>query len=560
MIRKERKSLEQILLDNKVLTKQQADKALAQCQKTAKPFKDILAREGFLTEEQLIPYVAEQLGVPYVDLSTFVIHAEIIKSFPESLARKYRMVPLFKVKNTLTVAMVDSLDFHALDALKKAVRYDVKPVMSLPSSIDNIVKKYYGVTGSIEDTLKGFDIKGLTARIKEGGGTPEDLQKLVSEAPVIKLVDLIIENAVRRGASDIHIEPEETTLINRLRIDGILQESAALPKILQEAIISRIKILSDLDIAQKRIPQDGKIRVKTAGKDIDLRVSTYPGPFGEDVVLRVLDKTTAAVGLEKLGFSEGNFKNLVSLIKQPNGIILATGPTGSGKTTTLYAALTRINTPDKKIITLEDPIEYQMPGIRQSQINPKAGFTFASGLRSILRHDPDVIMVGEIRDLETAEIAVQAALTGHLVFSTLHTNDAPSAATRLIDMGVEPFLISSSVIGILGQRLVRLICPKCKESYQPGKDVLERLQLPKDSQFYRGKGCNECMNTGYSGRSVISELLVLSNTIKDLILERGSANKLEEKAVAEGMIIMRRDGLDKVLAGQTTIEEVLRVT
>ena len=560
MIRKERKSLEQILLDNKVLTKQQADKALAQCQKTGKPFKDILAREGFLTEEQLIPYVAEQLGVPYVDLSTFVIHPEIIKSFPESIARKFRMVPLFKVKNTLTVAMVDPLDFHALDALKRAVSHDVKPVMSLPSSIDNIVKKYYGVTGSIEEALKGFDIKGLTARIKEGGETPEDLKKLVSEAPVIKLVDLIIEDAVRRGASDIHIEPEETTLTNRLRIDGILQESAALPKILQEAIISRIKILSDLDIAQKRIPQDGKIRVKTAGKDIDLRVSSYPGPFGEDMVLRVLDKTTATVGLEKLGFSEGNFKNLKSLINQPNGIILVTGPTGSGKTTTLYAALTRINTPDKKIITLEDPIEYQMPGIRQSQVNPKAGFTFASGIRAILRQDPDVIMVGEIRDLETAEIAVQAALTGHLVFSTLHTNDAPSAATRLIDMGVEPFLISSSVIGILGQRLVRLICPKCKESYQPGHEVTDQLQLPKDSKFYRGKGCNECMNTGYSGRSVISELLVLSNAIKDLILEKVSASKLKEKACGEGMITMRRDGLDKVLAGQTTIEEVLRVT
>lgn len=560
MPKKEKKSLEQILLDYNVLTREQVDSALTQCQRTGKPLKEVLISGGFLSEDQLAPYLAEQLDIPYVDLNTFIIHPDIITTVPESIARKHKLVPIFKVRNSLTVAMVDPLDFHALDALKRHVKYEIKPVMSTSSGINNIIEKYYGISGSIEEALKGFDIATLTREIKEKGETSEYIHKLVSEAPVVKLVDLIIEDAVRRGASDVHLEPEETKLGTRLRIDGLLHETVSLPKILQEAIISRIKILAEMDIAQKRIPQDGKIMTKTAGKDIDLRVSTYPNPYGEDVVLRVLDKTTAMVGLEKLGFSGGNLKKFEQLILSPNGIILVTGPTGSGKTTTLYSALSKINTPDVKIITIEDPIEYQMQGVRQSQINPKAGFTFATGLRSVLRHDPDIIMVGEIRDLETAEIAVQAALTGHLVFSTLHTNDAPSAVTRLIDMGIEPFLIASSVLGVMAQRLVRLICPKCKESYEPPVEVLNQLKLPKNTKFYRGKGCNNCMNTGYSGRIMVSELMVLSNTIKELILKRTSSAEIKELACKEGMVTMRQDGIDKAVNGLTTIEEVLRVT
>lgn len=559
MAKREKKSLEQVLLDTKALSKEQIDIALAQCQKTGKPLKEILISGGFLTEDQLIPYLAEQIDVPYIDLSTIVIQPDIIKAIPESIARKYKIIPLFKVKNSLTVAMIDPLDFHALDALKRQIKYEAKPVMSTPSSINNIIEKYYGAAGSIEDALKGFDISALTREIKEKGETAESLNKLVREAPVVKLVDLIIEDAVRRGASDIHIEPEEQRFITRLRIDGLLHETSQLPKILQEAIISRIKILSELDIAQKRIPQDGKIGIKTAGKDIDLRVSTYPGPFGEDVVLRILDKSSAMVGLEKLGLSSGNLKMFEDLISAPNGIVLVTGPTGSGKSTTLYAALTKINTPDIKIITIEDPIEYQMAGIRQSQTNSKAGFTFAAGLRAMLRHDPDVIMVGEIRDLETAEISVQAALTGHLVFSTLHTNDAPSSATRLIDMGIEPFLIASSVLGVMGQRLIRLICTKCKEPYDPPAELLVKFNLPAGTKFYKGRGCNACMNTGYSGRAMISELMIVTNPIRDLILKKVSSTEIKEAAVKEGMVTLRQDGINKVVAGQTSVEEVLRV-
>ena len=559
MLRKKKTSLEQILLEHKALSKGQIDSALQQCQQSGKPLKEVLISNGFLTASQLTPYLAQQLQIPYVDLNTFVIHQDIIGTIPETLTKKHQLFPLFKVKNTLTVAMINPLDFQALDTLKREVPFEIKTVMADPATLTNMITKYYGASHSIEDALTGLDLSKLTAEIKEKGSDEETIQKLVSKAPVIKLVDLIIEDAVHRGASDIHIEPEENSLACRLRIDGLLQKTKSLPKILQEAIVSRIKIIADLDIAQKRIPQDGRIRTKTAGRDIDLRVSTYPGSHGEDVVLRILDKSNALVGLDKLGFLPDALKRIETLIQAPNGIILVTGPTGSGKTTTLYSALNKINTSEKKIITIEDPIEYQIEGIRQSQINPKAGFTFASGLRSVLRHDPDVIMVGEIRDLETAETAVQAALTGHLVFSTLHTNDAPSAATRLIDMGIEPFLITSSVLGILAQRLVRLICPECKEPYTPQEKTLTQLGLAKNTKFYRGKGCNSCMNTGYSGRSLISEVLILSKQIKELILQRASAVQLKEAAENEGMVAMQQDGIHKVTTGLTTIEEILRV-
>ncbi len=560
MAKKEKKTLEQILLDRQALTQTQINNALSQCQRSGRPLKEVLISEDFLTPGQLAPYLAELLDIPYVDLNAFVIHPEITETVPEAISKKYKLFPLFKVLNNLTVAMIDPLDFQALDILKRKVQYEIKTVMADPAGIERLIEKYYGAVSSLEEVLGGFDLSAITAEIKEKGETPESIRKLISEAPVVKVVDLIIEDAVRRGASDIHIEPEEKGVISRLRIDGLLQKATKLPKILQAAVISRIKILAELDIAQKRIPQDGRIQTRVANKDIDLRVSTYPGSFGEDIVLRILDKTSAMVDLEKLGFSPDNQEKFQSLIQAPNGIILVTGPTGSGKTTTLYSALSKINTPERKIITIEDPIEYQIDGIRQSQINPKAGFTFSSGLRSVLRHDPDVIMVGEIRDLETAETAVQAALTGHLVFSTLHTNDAPSAATRLIDMGIEPFLITSSVLGFLAQRLVRLICPHCKEAYTPAENTLADLNLPGNSKFYRGKGCNQCLKTGYSGRAMVSELIVLNDTLIDLILQRVSSTELKAAACKEGMITMREDGINKVKAGQTTIEEILRVT
>jgi len=560
MLKKEKKSLEQILLDSKAITKEQADSINSISRKSGKSFKEAITASGILAEGQLSLYIAEQIGVSYIDLKNYIIHPDVIAIIPETTAKKYKVIPIFKIKNFLTVAMIDPLDFHAIDALKNQTKCAIRPVMADPSSIDNMIERYYGISGSVEQLIEELDLQALIAEIKKKQASPEHIRAVIDKAPVIKLVDLIIEDGVRKGASDIHIEPKENNVSIRLRIDGILHEGSSLPKILQEAVISRIKVLAELDIAQKRIPQDGKIRIKTAGRNIDIRVSTYPNPFGEDVVLRILDKTNALLSLQKLGFSTENLQKIHGLLNAPNGIILVTGPTGSGKTTTLYSGLNTINTPDKKIITIEDPIEYEIPGIRQSQINPKAGFTFASGLRSILRHDPDVIMVGEIRDMETAEIAVHSALTGHLVLSTLHTNDAPSAIARLIDMGIEPYLIPSSLLGVIAQRLVRVICSQCRELYQPPPTMLEQLKLPKTTRFYRGRGCNYCRGTGYSGRVMVSEVLILTNPLKEEILKKSSSVRLGELASKEGMITMREDGIHKCIEGITSIEEVMRVT
>jgi type IV pilus assembly protein PilB len=386
------------------------------------------------------------------------------------------------------------------------------------------------------------------------------MEQAVQETPIVKLVNIVIMLAVKERASDIHIEPEEHNLKIRYRIDGILQEKNIFPKKIQNIIISRIKVLSKMDIAESRKPQDGRIRLKIETKDLDIRVSTFPTIHGENVVMRLLDKTSLLLGLKQLGFSESEFKIFDKLIRHPYGIILVTGPTGSGKTTTLYAVLSSLNTPEKNIITLEDPVEYELPGIRQTPINPKAGITFATGLRSILRQDPDIIMVGEIRDKETAEIAIQAALTGHLVLSTLHTNDAPSALTRLVDMGIEPFLISSSVIGILAQRLVRTICDKCKQKYVPPPEAVKELGIKAGEEFYKGAGCQRCNQKGYIGRIGIFELLFIDEEIRKMVDAKKSADEVKRKAVELGMKVLRDDGLQKAKRGATTIEEVLRAT
>jgi type II secretory ATPase GspE/PulE/Tfp pilus assembly ATPase PilB-like protein len=379
------------------------------------------------------------------------------------------------------------------------------------------------------------------------------------EAPVIKLIDSLITEAVKSRASDIHIEPEQKTLRVRYRVDGLLQEVSLIPKRLQDSVISRIKVLSNMDIAETRSAQDGRINIKLENKELDIRVSTFPTIYGENVVLRLLDKTSVLLGLKELGFLEDNLRGFNKLIRRPNGIILVTGPTGSGKTSTLYAALTSISSMEKNIITIEDPVEYELPLIRQTPINPKAGITFVNGLRSILRQDPDIIMVGEIRDKETAEIAIQASLTGHLVFSTLHTNDAPSALTRLIDMGVEQFLVSSSLIGILAQRLVRLICVKCKEKYTPAADILKDIGLPKDGDYFHGRGCPACKNTGFVGRIGIFELLIIGEDIRKMIEAKSSADEIKKKAILSGMKTLRQDGIVKVQQGLTTPDEIIRV-
>ena len=420
-------------------------------------------------------------------------------------------------------------------------------------SIEKVLDFYFGQGNSVEEIVKAIENKKLLT-------DKTALTEVAEEPPVIKLVNILISDAVKDRVSDIHIEPEIGALRVRYRIDGILHEVHNLPKKLQNVIISRIKILAEMDIAESRRPQDGKIRVKLENKDLDIRVSTFPTVHGENVVMRLLDRSSILLGLKDLGFTRENLEIFSKMILQPNGIILVTGPTGSGKTTTLYSALSTISSMEKNIITIEDPVEYELPLIRQTQVNPKADITFANGLRSILRQDPDVIMVGEIRDKETAEVAIQASLTGHLVFSTLHTNDAPSSLTRLIDMGLEPFLISSSLILIVAQRLVRQICPKCKEEYSPSTAALQDLGLDDKIKFFRGKGCPACKNTGFIGRIGIFEILALNETIRKMVEGRNSADAIKKKAIELGLKTLREDGLEKAKQGLTTIEEILRVT
>jgi type II secretion system protein E len=437
----------------------------------------------------------------------------------------------------------------------------IEPAVATEAEIKKALNEHYGAKGTMEDLIRTIDERKLG--IEEGKELDiRQLEGIIEEPIVIKLVNLIIMKAVREGASDIHIEPEEESLKTRFRVDGMLHEVSSPPKYLQSAIISRIKIMANLDIAERRIPQDGRFAIKMEGKEVDVRVSCVPTIYGENLVMRLLDISSALLTLNQLGFSKGILEKFQKLISRPHGIILVTGPTGSGKTTTLYASLDKINTIEKNIITIEDPVEYKLEGVRQIQVNPKVDLTFANGLRSILRQDPDVIMVGEIRDYEAAEIAIHAALTGHLVFSTLHTNDAPGAITRMIDMGVEPFLVSSSVIGILAQRLVRTVCPECKEKYTPTKEELKDIGLSDKEKivFYRGKGCDRCMNTGYKGRIGIYELMVVDDKIRHLTTAKTAVDEIRKQSRSSGMVTLMTDGVQKIKEGLTTVEEVLRVT
>lgn len=550
-----------ILLSKGLVTAEQIDRAKEDMKKTGLSLEKTLEKMGFITEEDVVNTVAESMHVLFIDLKDYLIDTEVIKTIPEELARKYKIIPLFKIGEVLTVAMSNPRDIVVLDEIRLKSKIPViEPVLSTEKAIHNAIEQYYGVTGNLDDVIKTLD-KARLPMITTDIQNSKVLSKVAEEAPVVKLVNLIILQAVKDKASDIHIEPEENIVRVRFRIDGVLHEVLDTPKNLQSVIASRIKILSKMDIAETRKPQDGRIGLKMENKSLDLRVSSFPTIHGENIVLRVLDKTSIILGLADLGFSENDLKDFDKLIRMPYGIMLVTGPTGSGKTTTLYSALSTINSLEKNIITVEDPVEYELPLIRQTQVNIKAGLTFATGLRSILRQDPDVVMVGEIRDKETADIAIQASLTGHLVFSTLHTNDAPSSVSRLIDMGVEPFLISSSVIAILAQRLVRVICKKCKEEYAPSSEMLKNLGVKEPSaKFYRGKGCDACKKTGYMGRVGIFEFLRVTEKIKKLIVAKASADEIRRVAIEEGMRTLRDDGLNKVKSGITTVEEILRVT
>lgn len=560
----EKKKLGEILVEAGLVSKQQIDEALRVQKETGERLGKVLVRLNLINEEALISFLGEQLGIPHVDLKDYLVDPDTINLVPEFVARKHQLVPLFKIGDTLTVAMVDPLNVFAIDEVSLKAGCTIEPALAMESDIKKAIDQYYGVTGTMDEVIKKIEEEqGELLGTGDGNIENKKLAELAEEAPVIKLVNIIILNAIRDGASDIHIEPEENMLRIRYRIDGVMQEVPPPPKNLQAAVISRLKIMSEMDIAEKRVPQDGRFRIKVENRQVDMRVSTLPTIHGENVVMRILDVSKAILGLEQLGFAHDILEEYTNTIHKSYGIVLVTGPTGSGKTTTLYSSLNVINTVDKNIITVEDPVEYRLKMIRQAQVNVKAGLTFASGLRAILRQDPDIVMVGEIRDVETAEIAIQAALTGHLVFSTLHTNNAPGAATRLVDMGVEPFLVSSSLLAVIGQRLVRKICPNCKEEYQPPEALLIQAGLDpkqKDLKVYRGKGCKTCMNTGYKGRICIFELMLPNDKVRSLIVQKSSMDVIRKEAVIAGMKTMRDDGLLKVKQGVTTVEEVIRAT
>lgn len=487
----------------------------------------------------------------------------ILKDVPLSFAKGNTIMPLRKEEDRLLAAVADERGALALMELSKHFGLSPSPLTAPAGVVIDAINRFYGQVGSAEEVMgniTGEDLSSVATEFEK----PRDILELTEDAPIIRLLNAILQQAVKERASDIHIEPYEKELDVRMRVDGILRHVLTPPRIIQDALISRVKIMANLDIGEKRLPQDGRIRLLIGGRDIDIRVSTVPTTFGERAVLRLLDRKQGVIGLWGVGLDDNDASSLENLLKSSNGIILVTGPTGSGKTTTLYAALNRIHTGEKNIITVEDPVEYQLRGVGQIHVNPKIGLTFASGLRSILRQDPDVIMVGEIRDVETAEIAIQASLTGHLVLSTLHTNDAPSAIVRLIDMGVEPYLVASSLIGVFAQRLVRIICPACKESYTPSETeksyFADSIYGGRSFELYRGKGCDKCGGLGYVGRIGIFELLAIDDVIRHLISSKADSQSIKNAAVSAGMKTLRADGFEKAIKGVTTIEEVLRVT
>jgi len=523
-----------------------------------------LVEHGYIHANTLLETLAKELDKPYVKLKDYprdklpVAGLEISNAF----MRENVVFPLSLENDGLTLAVFNPFDFSSIEDLQISLGRPIRTVLSNEEDILEAIETFYGEGGSALDRMVDDIEEEEADNLALDSESAEHIRDMASEAPVIKLVNHIISQAIESGASDIHIEPFADDLILRYRIDGVLHDLEAPPKKLFAAITSRIKIMAKLDISERRLPQDGRIRLKTLGKDIDVRVSTLPTLYGESVVMRILDRAGVVVNLQQLGFPGKELAEFEALIQKPYGKLLVTGPTGSGKTTTLYAALEKINTPDKKIITIEDPVEYQLRGVNQIHVKPQIGLTFSSGLRSIVRQDPDVIMVGEIRDAETAEIAIQAALTGHMVFSTVHTNDAAGAITRLLDMGIENFLISSAVLGVLAQRLVRIICRHCKEEVKLNPAYAKEMDAmaPDNLMVFRGKGCDHCSQTGYRGRKGIYELLVIDNAIRNLILAKSSAHVIRAKARENGMRILREDGWRKVVQGETTVEEVLRVT
>ena len=523
---------------------------------------EILVRMGVISYQDVAQTLAKQLGLQLLGADEYPELPILEEQVSVRFLKEARVIPIFEDSDRVTLAIVDPLDQYTENAFRVLTNKEVRLVVAAKEEFDVAYERLYGTgksaMGQIVDGIETIENDDL-------GDDIQHLKDLASEAPVIRLVGLVMRKALEARASDIHIEPFESRLFVRYRIDGVIHEQESPPRKLTAAIISRIKIMANLDIAERRLPQDGRIRLKIAGKEIDLRVSTVPTMHGESVVMRILDKGGVPLDFEKLGFDPDIQQTITELLLRPHGILLVTGPTGSGKTTTLYTALQTLNTPDKKILTVEDPVEYQLEGVNQIQVKSQIGLTFANALRSIVRQDPDVIMIGEIRDLETAQIAVQSALTGHLVLSTLHTNDAASTVNRLLDMGMEDYLLTSTVIGIQAQRLVRTLCPKCRESYIALPEVVEEFKFSRFTNaseiiLYRPVGCQDCAGTGFTGRISIMEIMLMTDSIRSLIMRHANSGEIQQAAMAGGMLTMYDNGLRKVLAGITTIEEVLRVT
>jgi type IV pilus assembly protein PilB len=558
------KQLTDFFVEQRVLEPSQADDVLSEVELNGKTVALAMIDGGFIDEPGFYQTIANGLGTDFIDLNEREIAPEILRFIPSGLARLHGALPIEMSGTTLRVALVDPFDLHTADDLRFALGTDIQVVVSPPEQIEDLIKEHYGSdTTSMEDVLKQLGEAGELLQLREGDGEAA-VEAEAHATPIIRFVDLILYQAIQDRASDIHFEPFEDEFKIRYRVDGALYEMSPPPRHLALPVISRVKVMANMNIAERRLPQDGRIQKQIAGRNVDLRVSTLPTQFGESLVLRVLDRSIVNLDLEALGMPDYIYKFLLEMIERPNGIFIATGPTGSGKTTTLYSCLRKINTIDSKLITAEEPVEYDLEGIVQLPVNEAIGLTFARALRSFLRQDPDRIMVGETRDLETAQIAIQASLTGHLVFTTLHTNDAPGAITRLIDMGVEPFLISSTLEAVLGQRLLRSICRQCRTTYQPSDAFLTELGISRadigDKQFYYGKGCDACNNTGYKGRKGIYELLKITDPLRELINDRAPTVTLKQKAVELGMVTLRQDGVRSIFAGDTTIEEVLRYT
>jgi len=574
-----KKPIGQVLLEKELISQEQLDEALNIQKNTTEQIGRILVDLGHVTERDVMRAHAEQLGIGFLEPDETSVDEDVAKAIPQSVVQRYNAVPIRRNGNRLTVAMADPSNVFALDDIRLITGYEIDPILATSEDISALLA---GGAGEVEEegggggedmlanALEALD-GGVGVSMMEDGdalaaGGDEEMDRAAAmedEAPIIRVVNVVIQQAIKDRASDIHVEPDRRGVRIRYRIDGVLHEVMRVPKYVHAPLVSRIKIMGDMNIAERRIPQDGRIHVRHEGKDYDLRVSSLPTVFGEKVVMRILDQSSVLIGLNKLGMLAETQAQLESIIVQPNGMILSTGPTGSGKTTTQYSILNKINSVEKNILTIEDPVEYQLPGLSQVHVNRKAGLTFASAMRSFLRQDPDIIMVGEIRDLETAETAVQASLTGHLVLSTLHTNDAPSAITRLMDMGVEPFLIASSVIGILAQRLGRRICQNCKEPYKPPAEALHRVGFNVDDVdnvvFYRGRGCDQCRHTGYRGRTGLYEMMLINEEIADLTVKRAPLSEIRAAALANGMKNLKSDGFQKVIEGLTTVEEVMRV-